>query len=140
MKRKKIPDRVKLIAALKRFGLTVEQVQFDHSPPLALRDVDPATGDTIPPQNDPDFIYMLTVDEHRTKTFGRGGTKRATVADGDIHKIAKANRLKEEQEGFRRRLLQNDIEREETPKPARKWPKRPFGNRKQSRTKGRSYE
>ncbi|RRY08876.1 hypothetical protein [Brucella anthropi] len=136
MKRKKIPDRVKLIAALKRFGLTVEQVEFDHDPALALREVDPATGDTIPPQNDPNHIYMLTIDEHRTKTFGRGGTKRATVADGDVHKIAKTKRLREEQETFRRRLLEGT--REDKPKAKGKWPSRPMGKRKQR--KGVAYE
>ncbi|ABS14276.1 hypothetical protein Oant_1560 [Brucella anthropi ATCC 49188] len=133
-----MPDRVKLIAALKRFGLTVEQVEFDHSPPLALREVDPATGDTIPPQNDPNHIYMLTLDEHREKTFGRGGTKRATVADGDVHKIAKAKRLNEEQQTFRRRLLERD--ESEQPKRTSKWPKRPMGRKKPTKVKGRSHE
>lgn len=70
--RKRIPDRVKLEAALRRFGLTIKEVEFDHSPALALRPINPLTGDTIPPANDPDHIDMLLTQEHRVKTFGRG--------------------------------------------------------------------
>lgn len=128
VKRKAIPDRVKLIATLRRFGLRIEQVQFDHRPPLALRQIDPATGDTIPPQNDPDHIFLVTLDEHRDKTFGKGGTKRATTAGSDIHAIAKARRLSKDEEEFRRRLLANEPGR---PAPSRSrmkgrgFPKRP---------------
>lgn len=127
-RRKSIPDRVKLIVALKRAGLTVDRVRFDHTPPLAMREWDEKAGDTIPAANDPVYIQMLTLDEDRVKTYGRGGEKRATVADGDIHKIAKMRRLTKAQEESRRRMLARDAgDQPDTPKS--KWPKRPFTKR-----------
>lgn len=104
-RRKAIPLGVKLQAALRRFGLKLEDVEFDHNPALALRDWNPVTNDTIPPANDPDFIDMLLVDEHRSKTFGPGGEKRITTAGSDINRISKVARLSKEHEAFQRRLL-----------------------------------
>ena len=128
-KRRKIPDRVKLHAALRAMGLTIEKVQFDHHPPLAMRPVDPDTGDTVPPANDPEYVFMLTLGEHRTKTFGPGGEKRITTAGSDIGNIAKTRRLAQQQEEFRRRVLRGG---EVRPPPTRKrkissrpFPKRP---------------
>jgi hypothetical protein len=128
-KRKAIPDRVKLIAALRRFNLKIEDVQFDHNPALGLRPVNPFTGDTIPPANDPDHIEMLLIAEHKEKTFGRGGEKRISTADGDVGKIAKVNRITAAQEEARRRMLAKD-QGEEPPKRKSKWPTRPFSTRK----------
>lgn len=127
-RRKKIPDKVKLIAALRRFNLELTQVEFNHTPPLALREYDPVAKDTIPPANDPDHIEMLLIEEHRVQTFGRGGTKRITTAGSDIHAIAKVRRLTKAQEEARRRMLA----KEQGEKPVRKsrWPKRPLGGRR----------
>jgi hypothetical protein len=132
VKRKAIPDRVKLIAALRRFGLSVADVQFDHNPALALRPINPHTGDTVPPANDPDHIDMLLLAEHKEKTFGRGGEKRITTADGDVGKIAKMHRVSDSEENFRRRLLAKD-KGEEPPPSKSKWPSRPFQNRKNAK-------
>lgn len=126
--RKAIPDRVKLIAALRRFGLTIDQVQFDHNPALGLRPVDPVTGDTIPPANSPDHIELLLVAEHHEKTFGPGGEKRITTAGSDVARIAKVKRLSKEQEEMRRRMLAKTTG--EPPAKKSKWPNRPFPNRK----------
>lgn len=125
--RKAIPDRVKLQAALRRFGLTTKDVQFDHNPALELRPYNALTGDTIPPANDPGHIDMLLVDEHKVKTFGRGGEKRISTADGDIGKIAKVRRITAAQEEARRRMLAKD--EGEEPKPKSKWQSRPFPKR-----------
>lgn len=130
VRRKAIPNRVKLIAALARFGLRVEQVQFDHSPPLALREWDDSAGDYRPAANDPLHIQMLIMEEHRTKTFGR----LATVADGDVHKIAKAKRLSRKHQEFRDRLLRKDAG-EQARVGRSRWRKRPFA--KQSKGKSR---
>ncbi|WP_235912820.1 hypothetical protein [Brucella tritici] len=127
--RKRIPDRVKLEAALRRFGLTIKEVEFDHSPALALRPINPLTGDTIPPANDPDHIDMLLTQEHRVKTFGRGGEKRITTADGDIGKIAKVRRLTKQQEAYRQRLIAKATGQEQPPRKS-KWQSRPLGKRK----------
>lgn len=127
-RRKRIPDKVKLIAALRRMGLTIEQVQFDHNPALGLRPFDPVAGDTIPPANDPNYIELLLVSEHKEKTFGKGGEKRVTTAGSDIGNIAKVRRLTKAQEEARRRMLAKDTGEE----PVRKsrWPKRRFPTRK----------
>jgi hypothetical protein len=125
--RKAIPDRVKLIAALRRFGLVIEQVQFDHFPALELRPINPHTGETIPPANDPEHIQMLLITEHKVKTFGPGGEKRITTAGSDIGNIAKTRRLTKAQEESRRRMLAKaEGEDGETTKRKTKWPKRSF--------------
>ncbi|CCF19089.1 conserved protein of unknown function [Pseudorhizobium banfieldiae] len=131
--RKKIPDKVKLIAALKRMGLTIEQVQFDHNPALALRPINPLTGDTIPPANDPDHIELLMITEHQKKTYGKSGEKVVTTAGSDIGNIAKVRRLTQQQEEARRRMLAKDQgEKPECTKS--KWPKRPFPKRQKKGT------
>lgn len=127
-RRKAIPDKVKLTAALRRFGLTTADVQFDHNPALELRPWNPLTNDTIPPANDPDHIDMLLTAEHKTKTFGAGGEKRISTADGDIGKIAKVRRLTKAQEENRRRMLAKA--EGEKPEKKSKWGKRPFQPRK----------
>ena len=124
VRRKAIPDRVKLIAALASFGLRIEQVQFDHSPPLGLREWDDEAGDYRPAANDPLYIQMLILEEHRTKTFGRP----STVADGDVHKIAKTKRLARKHQEFRDRLLRKPIDEAKTEKRSR-WGSRPFPKR-----------
>lgn len=121
--RKKIPDRTKLIAALRELGLTIEQVQFDHNPALGLRQRNPVTGDTIPPANSPDHIYMMVITGHRQKTTGRKGESKLSGSDGDIQNIAKLKRVERETAEFRRRLLSKDRGK---PKPPSKWPKRRF--------------
>lgn len=128
--RKAIPTKVKLESALRRFGLKVSDVQFDHNPALALRPINPVTGDTIPPANSAEHIDMLLIDEHKTKTFGKGGEKRITTADGDVGKIAKMRRLTASQEESRRRMLAKDAGEEPVKKGKGKWPSRPFGNKR----------
>lgn len=135
--RKAIPDRVKLIAALRRMGLTIEEVQFDHSPALALRPINPVTGETIPPANDPDHIEMLLVAEHKEKTFGKGGEKRITTAGSDIGNIAKVRRLTAQQQEMRRRMLAK-AEGVTSPKKS-KWPARPLHTRKNAK-KGNRHD
>lgn len=130
-KRKAIPAQVKLVAALRRFNLTTQDVQFDHNPALELRVLNTVTGDLIPPANDPDYIDMLLIDEHKVKTFGRGGEKRISTSDGDIGKIAKMRRLSAKQEESRRRMLSTEPRTE--PKPKSRWPKRPMGKKKPHR-------
>lgn len=136
-KRKAIPDRVKLIAALRRFGLVIGQVQFDHQPALELRPINPHTGDTIPAANDPDHIQMLLIAEHKTKTFGPGGEKRITTAGSDIGNIAKTRRLTKDQEEFQRRMTAKaQGEEGDQPKPKTKWPKRSFPKKRKPNPQG----
>jgi hypothetical protein len=113
---------VKLQAALNALGLKGFEVEWNHIPPLALREYDHHLGDYIPAANDPDYIVPMIKEAHRALTNGNP----ATCADGDIHKIAKAKRIAKDPPGgdeFRRKLLAP------TPledRPRSKWPKRKF--------------
>jgi len=100
--RKDIPLRIKLAVALRMLGFSKgERVDFDHDPALGLRDWDEEKHDFIPPQLDPDFIVIRTKPDHDVKTNGSG----ATSYGSDKHAIAKIDRVSEEQEAFRRRML-----------------------------------
>lgn len=103
-------------------GLLGKPLDFDHQPPLALREIDPITGDTIPPANDPRYIRPMLREQHREKTFGT----KATTAGSDIHAIARVKRLSKKQEEFRQKMLEK-LPKEERPKS--KWPKRGFQRR-----------
>lgn len=132
--RKHIPIGVKLRACLLLLGFTEAEVdaeggiQWDHTPPLALRFVDPETGELTPHPNDPRHIQPLRRETHARKTNGAP----ACAADGDIHKIAKAKRLEKQTEEFRARLTAADkgrAEPERARKIKRQWPKRRLDSR-----------
>ena len=130
--RKPIPMGVKLNACLLLLGFTEEEIttpgaiEFDHTPSLGLRSVDPETGEMIPAPNDPKHIVPLRKSDHRRKTNGPA----ACAAGGDIHAIAKAKRLQASHEELRRRLTTPG----KVEKPKSKWPSRPFPKtRKESR-------
>lgn len=89
-RRKSIPLRAQLHAALYQLGLNPDDSDLDHSPPLALREWDEAAQDTIPPASDPRYLVWMKRTAHREKTVGR---KNVTVAGSDIHAIAKVKRL-----------------------------------------------
>lgn len=96
-KRKAIPLRVKLDAALIALGLDPKATEFDHDPALGLRPVNADGDDFDPPQLDPRHIVPRGCADHRTKTTGTPpGQKVVTVANGDQHKIAKAKRLEDD--------------------------------------------
>lgn len=129
--RRHIPIGVKLQAALLLLGFTEEEiaggVEWDHQPALALRVVDPESGELVPHPNDPRHLRPLRRAEHAEKTRGRG----ATTAGSDVGNAAKVKRLERDPRGgeeFRRRLLAK-AEGEpppETKKRKRPWPSRPF--------------
>ena len=128
-KRKHIPMAVKLEACLLMMGLDPKKVDWDHHPALGLRPVNDDGTDYDPPQLDPRYIMPRERDEdHKFKTFGRKGESRLSITgDGDVSRIAKAERL----EKARRDMLH--IERGERVKPERpksQWPK---GRKLQSR-------
>jgi hypothetical protein len=131
MKRRRphIHAMVKLHAALYQLGLEPHAVELDHDPALALRPVDPETGDTIPPANDPKFLVWRTKADHKLKTTGRRGeSKLCDISNGDIHRAAKVKRI-------RRRIEQatpHEFGAEAAPSgaPKRKIPSRPFQKRK----------
>lgn len=120
--------KVKLEAALRALGLTLETVDWDHDPPIQMRVWVPEKGDTEPAANDPAHIVPRHREDHRRKTSG-GATK--AKAQGDVTEIAKTKRLAESQEEFRRRLLAK--EPGDKPERKSKWPSRPFGTSKKER-------
>lgn len=65
------------------------QLEFDHVPPLALRDVDPETGHHIPHQHDSEHLQWMVKEDHARKTRGSG----ATTAGSDIGEIRKTRQL-----------------------------------------------
>lgn len=103
-------------------GLLGVEIDWDHTIPIAMREIDQETGDTIPPANDPRYIRPMLREQHREKTFGT----KATTAGSDIHAIARVKRLSRKQEEFRQRMLEK-LPKEERPKS--KWPKRGFQKR-----------
>lgn len=126
--RRHMPLSVKLQAALHALGLAGFKINWDHQPPLGLRDkIYDEAGNFVcydPDENDPRYIVPMIEDAHRAKTSG----KRHDASNGDIHKIAKAKRLGESTDEFRRRLLAPTAEPDHGPR--RKRPKRKFASRK----------
>jgi hypothetical protein len=104
-KRRAIPERVKRAVDTRQFytcacgcGEWYGQVfetppkrQYDHSPPLALREVNADGTDYMPTQLDPSHIFCLLTGHHAKKTFHPRGPH--TSIDSDIHAIAKAKRI-----------------------------------------------
>lgn len=130
-RRKSVPLRAQLHAALRQLGWEPHEVELDHEPALALREWDASTQDTVPPANDPRYLVWRPVPDHREKTFGRGGEKRTTTAGSDIHAIAKVRRLAADRVEFDRRLLAKstgEAKPAETKRRA-KIPSRPFPKR-----------
>ena len=128
--RKAIPLGVKLHAALLALGYTDEEIvgghlRWDHHPALALRFVDPETGEMTPAPNDPRYIRPMRKDEHDVKTFGLP----ATTAGSDIGRAAKVKRLTADHEAARRRMLAKDAGE---PKQPTRWGSRPFPKRRKA--------
>ncbi len=128
-RRPHIPVMVKLHAALRQLGLEPHEAELDHDPALALRPIDPETGDTVPPANDPRYLVWRPKAEHLAKTTGRRGESRlGDQANGDIQRAAKVKRLQ--------RKHAAPVQPEEQPPPAKRWkrkiPSRPFQKRKKA--------
>jgi hypothetical protein len=132
-RRPHIPVMVKLQAALMQLGLEPHAVELDHDPALALRPIDPETGDTVPAANDPKYLVWRPKAEHAIKTTGRRGESRlGDQANGDIQRAAKVKRISAKQERFRASVLSvsSDLQTLSQQKPKSKIPSRPFPKRK----------
>lgn len=98
-RRKSIPVKAQLHAALYQLGFEPHEVDLDHDPALGLRVYDEATGDTIPPANDPRYLVWRPKAEHKLKTTGRKGESDLSVTgNGDVSRIAKVERLLKKKE------------------------------------------
>lgn len=129
--RKHIPVGVKLHACLLLLGFTDDQIpllEWDHTIPLGLREIDAETGEMTPAPNDPHFIRPMLPDEHAVKTRGAG----ATTAGSDIGKMKKLRKLIAKQAEFNARILAkggNPLRPDDKPnrtKRKRSWGYRPL--------------
>lgn len=114
-KRPAIPTRIKIEIIIRQDGRckqtgdrlgTLKNTQFDHRPAIWERKFDTVANDTIPPANDPAFIEACTIEGHKIRTHGKGGT----TVGSDSHRRAKIKRFTEPK----------------AEKPKRKIPRRPF--------------
>lgn len=118
-----MPLSVKLAACLDMLGLTGKTINWDHDPPLAMRERT-EDGGYIPAANDARFIRPLIEDDHDAKTNGTH-----VPLSGDKSKIAKLKRVEDKAEAFRNRILAKEPGRE---KPKSRWASRPFQRKKKS--------
>lgn len=111
--RKAIPVGVKLHSCLLLLGFSEEEIsggliEYDHCPALALRSIDPQTGQMVPHPNDPRYIEPRRKVDHAVKTRGSG----ATTAGSDVGSAAKLKRIEKDPAGgeaFRAKLLATKI-------------------------------
>jgi len=96
VKRPHMTLRVQRDAALWALGLDPANVDFHHDPLLAARPINPETGDTIPPANDPRHITPMAREAHKART------------PQDIKTVAKVKRLEKKEAEFRAKLLAAD--------------------------------
>lgn len=82
-----IPLAIKLICIIRDL-LDGAEIEFDHCPPLALREYDEATRTYSPPANDPTKIVARLKPDHRAKTHHPRGPH--TTIGSDQHLINKA--------------------------------------------------
>jgi len=99
-RRKHIPMAVKRVVVARQDGLCScgcgeplagARGNFDHNPPLELREWDEGANDTIPPANDPNYIDALIEAHHHKKTDHPRGPH--TVIGSDRHKITQSARI-----------------------------------------------
>jgi len=125
--RKDIPERTKR-AVLKRY-------RFDHRPPLQDRPYDTEIGDFIPPQHDPDCIFVETAAKHDELTFGRkeGAERTATTAGSDANRRSKERGIRDRLAEFNARMSAKAGTESDQPAPQkrkRQWPSRKFSSKK----------
>lgn len=72
-----------------------EAIDFDHRPPLWMREVNADRTDYVPPQLHPAYIDPLHRECHHKRTFGRtpGATKTVTIKGSDKWLKTKFDRL-----------------------------------------------
>ena len=85
--RKAIPKRIRRLV-LKRDGYPEDAkgIHLDHRPPLHERPYDEAVDDTVPPANDPAFLFALTPAEHGERT------------PVDVSRMGKTRRLRQRED------------------------------------------
>lgn len=121
----------------------VRDLQYDHRPPLNSRPYDTRAGDFIPPQNDPQHIFAVDKADHDERTFGRkaGAEKTVTTRGSDVGEAARAKKIQANDAVHRARLASKAgnyvgaamilaSAKPRKQKFKRKWPSRPFANKR----------
>lgn len=79
--------------------------EWNHDPPLALRDILPDGSDYAPGQLDPRYIFEEVKEHHRDATAHPRG--KHTSIDSHQHAIAKVRRLRGENKPKHKRKIAN---------------------------------
>jgi hypothetical protein len=132
-KRKPVPLKTQLHAALYQLGLEPHEVELDHDPALGIRPVNDKGTDYDPPQHDPKCLIWRPKADHLRKTTGRKGESDLSITgNGDTSRAAKCDRIEEAHIQFRRRLLSPSEMADYRENKKSKWPKRSFPKRRKS--------
>lgn len=67
-------------------------IDFNHDPPLGLREFDEEADDYVPAENDPNFLFAMVREHHLKVTHHPRGPH--TTIDSDLHAIRKIKRIK----------------------------------------------
>lgn len=70
--------------------LQLGRIDFNHDPPLKLREWIEEKGDYDPPQNDPAYLFAMVREHHRERTHHPRGPH--TTIDSDLHAINKVRK------------------------------------------------
>lgn len=108
--RKDIPEKVKR-KVLGRYNI-------DHRPPLQDRAYDTEAGDFIPPQHDPNSLFIETKAKHDELTFGRkdGAEKTVTTAGSDANRRKKTRDIRDREAVHQDRMAAK-VGQEPQPRP-----------------------
>lgn len=137
-KKKAIPNKLKLQIYIahggrcartgEKLGHYLRDVEYNHTPPVAVRPVNAAGTDYIPPQLDPNYIEPLKPSVHKVETNGESVEKKHLLAKNhDKAKISRTRNLRESHQEF----LEAQASKVCGQKRRRsgKWPSRGFGRR-----------
>jgi len=102
------------------FGADQKGVHIDHRPPIQEREWDPVAEDTIPPANDPDFLFALLPAGHGPLTVE------------DVKRMAKTRRIRKAEDRHAEALAR--------PREERKRPKRTIRSRGFDKTRTRGFD
>jgi hypothetical protein len=121
-------------AVLKRY-------RRDHRPALCDRPFDTEANDFIPPQNDPDFIFLVEIAEHDRRTFGRtpGAAKTVTTRGSDVGERKRSRDIRTSEAVHRAAVASRSGDYKgaaailasapKKPKTKKAWPSRPMQSR-----------
>lgn len=103
-----------------------DALEYDHVPALWQREINAAGTDYIPPQNNPDSLFVKPKEAHRRKTSGT----KATSYGSDAHARAKEDRITGKTGNGPKHKLQSRPMPKAPEGYKHSWPKRKLGVRR----------